>query len=345
MAQGFERSIRGDEILLSDTQLQRVQEVTADCIEPVKIVLHGEDSGSYFENNLRNIARQMTGVSLNQIQLEQGDEESGLFTPYLALINEGKECVFYHAMPEGSQFEPFLDLIGWLGRGSASGVKTAGSPEGTLRQDDLELLLFIASGCPHCPAAVRACSMILRNHPGVRLRIVDALYFTDWASRYKVKSTPTLVVDEGLTLVGNLSFQDLNSRIQGARDPDFATQILESMANTGRAEAAGNWMCKHKAARAILPIYRSPVFSQRMGALVVMEEALDQDPNILDEIVDDLILLLSDEDDGLRGDTAELLGKMGASRAFSALESLLSDPNEDVREAALEAFEKLKKTG
>jgi len=328
--------------LLSDTQLKRVQEMTVELTVPVKMVIHGQDSGSYFENNLTNISRQINGVSLNQIQLEQTDEVPGPFMPYLALVKDNKECVFYHATPEGSQFEPFLDLVGWLGRSGKCVWGSPRDPETTTGVYESELVLFIASGCPHCPAMVRACWMILRGHPDMRLRIVDALYFTEWAARYRVKSTPTVVVDEGLTLVGNLSFEELNSKIQSARSPGFATQVLESMTNAGRAEEAGRWMCKHRAAKAILPLYRSPVFSQRMGALVVLEEALEHDPRILDDIVDDLIILLSEEDDGLRGDTAELLGNVGDSRAINALERLLRDPNDDVRDAAQEALQKLR---
>jgi HEAT repeat protein len=75
-----------------------------------------------------------------------------------------------------------------------------------------------------------------------------------------------------------------------------------------------------------------------------MEEALSQDPRILDEIVDDLILLLSHEDDGLRGDTSELLGKVCLPKAIPHLERLRDDPNEDVRDAAIEALGVLEKS-
>lgn len=319
-----------------------MQEVAAALSVPVSMVMHRLDSGSFFESNLRNIARQINGVSLNQIRLDEKGESLGPFLPYLALLNEDFETIFYHAAPEGSEFEPFLDVVTWLG---STGKPLSGNceqPDGSQVSDSVEILIFIAPTCPHCPVMVRTCVKIAAKNPSLRLRIIDALHFRDWAERYKVKSTPTVVVDEGLTFVGNVDFEELRSGILSVRGPNFTTKILESMINTGRAEDAGLWICMKKAARAVLPLYRSPVFSQRMGALVAMEEALSQDARILDGIVDDLILLLSHEDDGLRGDTSELLGKIGLPEAIPHLMGLKDDPNEDVRDAAMEALEILK---
>ncbi len=321
-----------------------MQEVAAGLTVPVTMVMHGLDSGSFFENNLWNVARQINGVSLNRIRLDEKCESPGPFLPYLALLNDDLETIFYHAAPEGSEFQPFLNVVKWLGSTGKSLSGDGEQPDGTQRSDPLELLIFIAPTCPHCPVMVRTCVMIAANDPRLRLRVIDALHFRDWAERYKVKSAPTVVIDDGLTLVGNIDSQELTSGILSIRDPSFITKILESMMNTGRAEDAGMWICKNKAAKAVLPLYCSPVFSQRMGALVAMEEALSQDPRILDEIVDDLILLLSHEDDGLRGDTSELLGKVCLPKAIPHLERLRDDPNEDVRDAAIEALGVLEKS-
>jgi HEAT repeat protein len=58
-------------------------------------------------------------------------------------------------------------------------------------------------------------------------------------------------------------------------------------------------------------------------------------------MVDDLILLLESDDTGLRGDTAELLGNIGVKKSGPYLERLKADPDEDVRDAAMEALDKL----
>ncbi len=75
-----------------------------------------------------------------------------------------------------------------------------------------------------------------------------------------------------------------------------------------------------------------------MGALVAIEEALGVNPRIMDPIVSDLIALLSQDGIALRGDTAELLGKIGNPAAEPALRNATEDADPDVREAAEEAL-------
>jgi HEAT repeat protein len=70
-----------------------------------------------------------------------------------------------------------------------------------------------------------------------------------------------------------------------------------------------------------------------------MEEALARDARIFDTIVGELIPLLSHQDAPLRGDTAELLGKIGHKAAVPALQQLESDTDPDVSEAATEALQ------
>jgi HEAT repeat protein len=78
-----------------------------------------------------------------------------------------------------------------------------------------------------------------------------------------------------------------------------------------------------------------------MGALLVMEEALDRTPRILDPIVAQLTELMRSDDVGLRGDTASILGRIGTKDAVSALKMAVDDPDPDVRDAAVEALENL----
>ena len=115
------------------------------------------------------------------------------------------------------------------------------------------------------------------------------------------------------------------------------------MIQAGRAEDAGDLLCREGKPEAIVPIYVSPEFSLRMGALVAMEEALEKDPRSLDPIVDELTELLSHQDAPLRGDTAELLGKIGNRQALPALRKAADDPDPDVRDAVEEALEALEK--
>ncbi len=326
--------------MLTDSELARVQNVASRLGAPVTLRLASGGAGSQFETNLRHTALQMNGVSLNAIRFEEVADSSQTFLPFISVARNDVVRVRYFSVPEGPELEPFLEVLAWVGS-----KEYVSDYELTARQaserETCEMLIFIAPTCPHCPGMVRKCIALATEIPELMLSIVNALYFSEWSGKFKVQATPTIVIDNGFTIVGNQGLDELRSYILRRNDPEFMTQILQSMINNGRAEDAAMLICERKCADALLPLYASPVFTQRMGALLAMEEALAKDRRILDPVLEQLISLTSHEDDGIRGDTAELLGNIGDRRAMSALQALKDDPNEDVREAASEALEKL----
>jgi HEAT repeat protein len=75
--------------------------------------------------------------------------------------------------------------------------------------------------------------------------------------------------------------------------------------------------------------------------MMAAEEALEENEEALDRIATNLLPLLGMEDAALRGDTADLLGRIGLSLAVDSLKALLKDPNPDVAEIAEEAIEEI----
>ncbi len=326
--------------MLSENDLMRVQSVSQSMKRTVTLNVNLTGNGDFFENNLANIARQLSGVSLNRIDIQERGESPFPGKPSLGVCVEGRSNIAYMVFPEGPQLGPFLDAVSWLGRGSdppefpgRDRVRTLDFPS--------DILTFVATGCPHCPEAVRFILMLACENPQIKVSIIDALYFHDIAGKYKVKSTPTLIINDGLTLVGGIKTSDLVERLLGLSSEAAMTGILRSMIDSGRAEDAADLMCDRDRPDAILPMFRSNEFSQRMGALLVMEEALDRNPRILDPIVTQLTELMRSDDVGLRGDTASILGRIGTEVAVSALKMAVDDPDPDVRDVAVEALENL----
>jgi HEAT repeat protein len=177
----------------------------------------------------------------------------------------------------------------------------------------------------------------------IRVLIANAVGTPELVQRYKVRATPSIIVNEAATLVGQASEQEIVKLITSSGEQGSLTAVLDSMIKAGRAEDAGHLICLKKQPQAILPLYVSKEFSVRLAALVAMEEALEKDPRSLDPIVGDLAALLFSDDVALRGDTAALLGKVGNAAALPALRKAAGDPDPDVREAAQEAIQLLEK--
>ena len=311
---------------------------------PVHLQLNTGSTENRFQANLLNVARQISGVSMNRIELADNPQPVFPEKPSVTVASEHGGNIHYLAVPEGPEFGPFLDALSWVGGANALPADAVVASLDKL-QVPTDVLVLIAPVCPHCPRVVRQVLSMAVRQPLISAVVVDAVQFHDMADRFKVKATPTTIINEALTLVGQVELPQLVEKILESGTAESFTTVLNSMIQSGRAEDAGVLLCKEDQPEAILPLYLSNEFSSRMGALVAMEEALAESPRALDPIVPDLVKLLSHEDIGLRGDTAELLGKIGNPDAIPALQNSLNDPDPDVREAVEEALDVLRARG
>ncbi len=324
--------------MLSDQELMKVQETGNALVRPVTLLVRGFGGDDSFETNLLNVVRQIAGVSFGRVRMEDGAESPVPGKPCVTLSDGDRSNIHYLAAPEGPELVPFLDAIMWLGGAGVPPVSEAARSLDQLSAPS-EILLLIASACPHCPVVVRDVLAMAVRQPLIKVLVADAMKYGDLAELYKVRSTPTVIINQGATLVGQATQEKIVRFLTDAENS--LTEILGSMIKSGRAEAAGELLVRKRDPAAILPIFRAPEFSLRVGALVAMEQALEKDPRSLDPIVDALVELLRGDEATLSGDTAELLGKIGDARAVPALREAAQNPDPDVREAALEALELL----
>lgn len=286
----------------------------------------GHDPEDKFSRALCRVAEQIALAGGDKIRLERiagpGEER-----PVLELGN-----VRYRAVPFGPELEPFLELLVLLSRRSAEAAPTAIPPA--------RLQVLIAPTCPHCPQTVAACVRVAAEHPQVRLEVVDVQYYRDLAGR--VTSVPTVVVDGAHTVVGQVSARDLVTLLEQRSEEGYVQRAIASMIASGRLTDAAPLLASPPGQQALCALLRGSTMQQRIGLLIVVEEALAANPHALDGAVPCLLPLLQASDDSLRGDTADLLGRIGAPGAREALTRLLSDGNPDVREVATESLAMLR---
>ncbi len=324
-------------IVLSDHELASVQEATSTLpAHALRFVLSPTGRDDQFEHTLFNTARQIAGVSADKIDIESGSINPLPGKPSLTVSAGSPGNIHYLALPSGPELKPFLDMLSWVADVEPPPQLACVDSAQTMTQSS-ELLVLMAAACPHCPRAVRTILAMASKQPMLATLIVDATVFTDLADQFRVKSTPTVIINRQATLVGQLDENALIRHLTGTHAT--FTDKIRSMIKSGRAEDAGALICQERDPGSVLPIYQSQEFSTRVGALVAMEEALDRDPRSLDAIVPDLVELLGHEEAALRGDTAELLGKIGHGDAGPALRRAAEeDPDPDVREAAEDAL-------
>lgn len=312
--------------MFNAAQLEKACRVLGAMERPLQLRLNpGEDSSDKFARALCSVVEQLVRAAPDKLTVVDLPPAG---RPRLDVENVG-----YRAVPFGPELEPFLDLL----------VALSGSERspGHEHLAPAAVQVMIAPTCPNCPGVVAACGRVVAARPQVQLEVVDVQYFADLAGA--VKSVPTVIVDGTRSLVGALSEQELLEVLAERTSDDYVVKTLASMIETGRFGDAVPLLASPPGQAALAAMLASSTMQERIGLMLAAEEALGVNARCLDAAVPLLLPLLEASDANLRGDVADLAGKIGAPVARTALEALLSDPNPDVCEIATDSLQMLRK--
>jgi len=303
---------------LAESRLGELQTELVLLLNPGK----GDDP---FAKALTELTNQLVEVAQGKLRLVLDPDDSPY--PTLKLKN-----IQYLAVPVDQELEPFLDLLLYL----SNGVDLVPPEVGPAR-----LELMVAPTCPNCPAVVRACGQLAACMPQVEMVVVDVQYFTQLAG--SCRSVPTVIIDGTHTVVGPVGPTELLDLLRQRDAPDNLVRALTSMIEARRLPEMIPLLASDEGYSALATIMKDGTMQQKMGLLLAVEELLEEgDPHRLDGAVPHLLPLLESEVATLRGDAADLLGRIGAPGAKDALTHLLDDENPDVQEVAQEALSMLR---
>lgn len=339
--------------MLEKTQLELAQKTLPGLKQQLVVEIQtGDGSHAEFAKAMVDTLQQLADAAQGKLVLHYAEEDLPAGTlfppadpapknlrglPWFAIKN-----ICYRAVPLDQEFLPFLEVLQALASPSPALVPLAStaSPDAEALDpahlDPAQLDLLIAPTCPNCPRVVTACAAMAARWPQLRLTIIDVQYFAGLAG--KVRSVPTVVIDQARMIVGTLSQSELLRLLQERGSAQYAQQALASLLEGGRIQQAIPWLEKETGQEALARLMTQSSMQVRMGLLLLAEQALSARPHCLDSAVPLLLPLLESEDIPLRGDTADLLGKIGAPGARAGLTRLLQDPDPDVREVAADSL-------
>ncbi|NOZ19641.1 MAG: hypothetical protein GXP25_00985 [Planctomycetes bacterium] len=308
-----------------------------DLDSPLAMTIHPISEDSTFSTGLLEVAHVIARAAGDGIVLRKGDGDGLPGAPALTLHHPGSGPIHYLALPDGHEAAPFWEAM----TRRTQSVNLSGDIEGRLRAlaQPAELLVFIASLCPHCPEAARAANALALCSPQITTAVIDAEHFPDLAKRFKVQSVPMIVLDGELLIDEVVPAKELAQHVLARGTDSYERAVFLSQVKTGNTDRATKHLLKGtRSAGSFLSAWTDSTFHVRLALMLVAEDALAENPAILNPIVAELIDLLGTKDDALRGDTADLLGRIGHPDAREPLQTLLRDPNADIVEIAEEAL-------
>ncbi len=324
---------------------EKIREKLANSKGSLDVVLHpaaGEDSA--LEEPLTEVARQIERASGGALSVELGDGIGLVALPCLTIAHRGVGRIHYQALPHGPEGRPFAEaLLGSTRNGPDPSEQWVERLAALARP--VELLVFVGASCPHCPGAVRSANRLALASPMVTVSIVDVQAHANLAEHFNVRTVPLTILDGDLAVTGVVHSAELVDNILSRDDEGHGRDLLLSLVEQGRFGHAALRMGTAPGAADFVAIWKSSATSLRIGLMMAVETALEDDRAALDGLVDGLLPVLRHEDPALRGDTADLLGRIGHPAAADALRALVDDPNRDVAEIASEALEEIDARG
>lgn len=298
---------------------------------PITCVVSDDNRTVMFRTFCEELSKASPNVLVTYRKGDEADEPPALE------IHSG---LIYHAIPRGLELAPFLDILSLLGNGQPSAPESITTELENLKTPCL-LKLFIAPECPHCPKMVQDLSPLTLQNDLVKLRIIDGLLFPELAEPLDVKSAPTLLFDDLMRWTGQVPLREILDFMLNQDPALISAASIESLLGDGKADLLAHMMLEQQT---IFPnfyeLLTSNKWSVRLGAMVAMEEIIEQDKRLAEQCVGPLWEKFPALDEQIRGDVVYILGEAGNRGTIPKLETVLSGSySRETLEAAREALE------
>ncbi|MFK5953974.1 MAG: thioredoxin family protein [Desulfobacterium sp.] len=254
--------------------------------------------------------------------------------------------ISFSALPLEKMLSPFLEILD-LAAGTPPVIESG--IEEMLSNIDMpvELKLYVAGLCPHCPGVIRSMAHLAAASEQVHLHVIDGTWFDKAAAKDGVLSAPCLILDDDFRWTGAVSMKEVVEVILHRDPASLKTVALRRILEEGNAA----WISrKMKAHGAIFPGFMGlllhEIWSVRLGAMVVVEELAQDVPELALQLVPLILPSFEDADISVKGDILYALGEVGdQSVAETILGMMELFEDEDLLEAANDALAAIKERG
>lgn len=205
----------------------------------------------------------------------------------------------------------------------------------------VELKLYVARHCPHCPGVIRTLIPVAVECKNIHLKIIDGAIHTEEAAQDKIMSVPCLILDNNFRWTGALNLEEVVEMILNRDLSALGTSSLKMILEEGKAGWIARQMLDyHNIFPGFIALINHETWSVRLGAMVVLEEVAEEDPDLAVTIAPSLLKSFSKADIPTQGDILYALGVAGDHSVKEQLLALIEQiSHPEVLEAAHEAVE------
>jgi len=201
--------------------------------------------------------------------------------------------------------------------------------------------LVVTDSCPHCKNTLAILDRFVEQGLASKPEIINLTQNPERAEPMGVRAVPWLQLED-LIFEGTHTQSELREWIERIQQPDYHARYLGELLESGRLPLARRWLADNPAHwQALISLAEDPKtpMASRIGIGVLFEE--NEGKELLRALAARLIGLCQHADARVRADGCYFLSLTHDPQARQALEHCLQDTDENVREIAEEALEKL----
>lgn len=265
---------------------------------------------------------------------ERPPEGDGRFS--LRILRPGAAGIRWEMIPDQNAEAPFLGLL--------EGLQTPPARSPLARLSPLPpVTLYAARWCSASSGVLGLLAALAAAEPRLSLRVIDAEELLPAERPPALASVPWTVLGEGEgRIFGAFTEEDFRGAVQAHIQGEASLWTLRNLLSRRLDDEArelihAGLLRSEDLGRLVL----SPDLGVRLAAIHFLSKASSDAALDLRAAGDVLAGVLREGEPRDRGDAAYALGEMGDPRFLAALEALRGDPDEEVREAAEEAREKI----
>lgn len=201
-----------------------------------------------------------------------------------------------------------------------------------------DALLFITSGCPHCPVVLQGLFELVKEGIIGRLEVINATVHPELAAQYGVRAAPWTLLGP-FELEGVRAPSELRRWTGEAHNPAGITAYMQEMLKGGQLAKVETLIARQpQLLPRLLPLLEDPELELqvRLGVGAILEGLAGS--AALQRLVPELGRLSAAADHRVRIDACHYLGLSGNPAAAAYLRLRLDDGDVEVREVAAEAL-------
>jgi glutaredoxin-like protein len=219
--------------MISDLEKESIKKKFVSVVNDVEIAVFSQEFECQFCKETRDLMLELGALS-DKIKItiydfvKNGDEAIKYKIkkiPAIAITGKKDYGIRYYGVPGGYEFPAFVDDIIDVSKGTTTLPDNIRKKLADIKKP-VHMQVFVSPTCPYCPKAARIAHQFAIENEFIRADIIEMTEFPYLVQRYRIMSTPHIVINEDTSFVGaqppEMFVEQINMALQASYNPMYS---------------------------------------------------------------------------------------------------------------------------